>query len=559
MGEKILVAKLRGVKSPARGKEIVKQLGDAEIKGINVCTDLGSPINYRAVACVLQDERFAATPSNNTGSEGKWGILHYAAHDGNKDVCDLVLQRGDFRCGTAVTEAADIAQKAGHADLAEFLRGSAKRERVAKFFASETEEEADDALNSLEENSELSAEMLCNFGLSMKLTPITANALLDSASAKEFLLAKDEDNWTMLHWAAFKNNYELVRRIVDDHSRHAGGIINATNDSGQTAFSMAVSSGEYGIAHKIQCSDHFIFEEPDTSSVPPNLLAELEDRWLPLWRLKACRIEDDCASLVKRLRTLEDIDLVMDFGWHDVNYIAIRALLDFAKKKEDDYWGCDYFDVDNIDEYYNYLEINEYAYGYDLLRSAVEDGEAGIVEMLVMGMGFLNDFEQRYPDGVGSEFPPVNASNILHICVARTTEEDVTLRLLEALSLHQSAMAALSATDGSGKTPKDVAKAVHGVDSSIYKFLHQKDTIHRLAQTSEVDECRRIVESLTESLTEPLQCKICLKDNIGVALSCGHQLCATCVTKMTERGPGGCEKCPFCRAAVTSKIKLFFN
>ncbi|CAD7972389.1 unnamed protein product [Amoebophrya sp. A25] len=534
MGGKILVAKLRGVKTRARGRQIVKKLGRREVTSINVCTDLGRPINYDAVACVLQDERFVVKVKD-PNAENRWGILHHAARDGNKEICDLALQRGDFKCGTAVTDAAKIAEEAGHAELADFLRGSAKRERLAKFFATKSAVPARTALKALKDRNELKPDILCNFGLAEKLKSVTANALLDSASAKEFVLAKDEDNWTMLHWAVFKNDEALVERIVEHDLERSCSNINKKNHSGHSPLSLAVSSGQYRVANLIQRSRQFVFpENPDSELVPDKASAQVfVSHWLPRWKLKACSNKKECAKLVKQLTSVSSIAVAQDFGFHEVNYTAIRALLKFAGGNND-------------------LDINAFSCGYDLLRHAVIDGEPDVVGMLVATKR-LDDFKQIYSC-------KCERRNILHICAARKSTPDITLRLLEALFVHPSAMTALCATDDSDKTPKEVARAVRGEESPVYKFLHEKDTIHKLAQTSDVGECRRIVKSLTESLTEPLQCKICLKDNVGVALSCGHQLCATCVDKIAEqRGPGGLEKCPFCRKVVTSKINLFFN
>ncbi|CAD7972393.1 unnamed protein product [Amoebophrya sp. A25] len=120
--------------------------------------------------------------------------------------------------------------------------------------------------------------------------------------------------------------------------------------------------------------------------------------------------------------------------------------------------------------------------------------------------------------------------------------------------MHESAMEALHAENEDGDSPLEMAKAKRGADSAIYKFFEEKHQIRKLAQTNDEEERRKVVEALKE----PLLCKITVKDQVGFALLCGHQLCSHCVTKSETRGPYG-GLCPVCREPITRKVKLFFR
>lgn len=60
---------------------------------------------------------------------------------------------------------------------------------------------------------------------------------------------------------------------------------------------------------------------------------------------------------------------------------------------------------------------------------------------------------------------------------------------------------------------------------------------------------RAIAEVQKKASSEQLQCSVCLEHPKSVVFNCGHQCCGACGAKMTA--------CPFCRVAITTKIKLF--
>ncbi len=50
-------------------------------------------------------------------------------------------------------------------------------------------------------------------------------------------------------------------------------------------------------------------------------------------------------------------------------------------------------------------------------------------------------------------------------------------------------------------------------------------------------------------MREERQCAICMERDKNAALQCGHQLCWQCAHAVA--------KCPVCRAAIITRIKLF--
>ncbi|CAD7972394.1 unnamed protein product [Amoebophrya sp. A25] len=100
-----------------------------------------------------------------------------------------------------------------------------------KIFAADTSEAAVKATFELARRNQLTPDILNDFGLAMKLTRVTAKVLLESDVAADFIQAKDEDGWTMLHWAAFYGYGDIVEDIVE----HGGGyscssVINIKQD-----------------------------------------------------------------------------------------------------------------------------------------------------------------------------------------------------------------------------------------------------------------------------------------------------------------------------------------
>ncbi len=54
----------------------------------------------------------------------------------------------------------------------------------------------------------------------------------------------------------------------------------------------------------------------------------------------------------------------------------------------------------------------------------------------------------------------------------------------------------------------------------------------------------------TDNLSE---CKICFADSDKLVLNCGHTMCSSCVNTIKS----GNNKCPYCKQAITSSIRIF--
>ncbi len=60
---------------------------------------------------------------------------------------------------------------------------------------------------------------------------------------------------------------------------------------------------------------------------------------------------------------------------------------------------------------------------------------------------------------------------------------------------------------------------------------------------------RKVDEAQRRSGAEQNQCTLCMEVVRSVAFGCGHQACEPCSSKLAA--------CPFCRATITAKIRLY--
>lgn len=66
---------------------------------------------------------------------------------------------------------------------------------------------------------------------------------------------------------------------------------------------------------------------------------------------------------------------------------------------------------------------------------------------------------------------------------------------------------------------------------------------------SQYQELRDMCKLIHEVQSD-IVCRVCMENEIEMALNCGHCFCTTCASQ--------CNACPNCRTFVTQKLKLFF-
>jgi len=92
----------------------------------------------------------------------------------------------------------------------------------------------------------------------------------------------------------------------------------------------------------------------------------------------------------------------------------------------------------------------------------------------------------------------------------------------------------------------------YGQYTIIKLYASNKSSMsYALPEPKKQDEEKHIVnEEKQNNEDDPLTCGICMANKKEIMFNCGHALCNKC---------SALEKCPFCSAQPTSRIKMFLN
>lgn len=137
------------------------------------------------------------------------------------------------------------------------------------------------------------------------------------------------------------------------------------------------------------------------------------------------------------------------------------------------------------------------------------------------------------------------------------------LMLLSESEVHRSQL--MDANHSLSEKVEDLAKQKAALQGQLQQFqadaaaleslnLGQVEELERKLEASarlvrEVLMRRKIEEAHRRTSSEQAQCAVCMESAKAVVFNCGHQSCEPCSTKLTN--------CPFCRVAITARIRLF--
>ena len=68
-----------------------------------------------------------------------------------------------------------------------------------------------------------------------------------------------------------------------------------------------------------------------------------------------------------------------------------------------------------------------------------------------------------------------------------------------------------------------------------------------------VDHMAKALDEMKQLFSTDAKCGICCTRSVDTALECGHTMCTVCSCRALRA-----ERCPYCRKAVTEKMKLYF-
>lgn len=186
--------------------------------------------------------------------------------------------------------------------------------------------------------------LITKWGFANITHPAPVVALLWSHSWDAIMRTVDEDGWNLLHWAAFQNHLEVVNAFCDEgifleasagtspsgefYLKCAASVINQPNSNGETAFALALRMRHLKVAAQLARSSVFRFDAQTGPAMGwTRRRADGAVAKGPLWRLSACRTLETARDLVKFV-DVSEIDLATDFGCLEINWVAVRAVLE---------------------------------------------------------------------------------------------------------------------------------------------------------------------------------------------------------------------------------------
>lgn len=86
-------------------------------------------------------------------------------------------------------------------------------------------------------------------------------------------------------------------------------------------------------------------------------------------------------------------------------------------------------------------------------------------------------------------------------------------------------------------------------EDTLQHALRNTQRVARETASSELSEVRSTLKQVEQTLEDHKSCPLCMEHDKDMVLSCGHQFCEKCTGTLTE--------CPFCRTAVSMRLRLF--
>lgn len=87
------------------------------------------------------------------------------------------------------------------------------------------------------------------------------------------------------------------------------------------------------------------------------------------------------------------------------------------------------------------------------------------------------------------------------------------------------------------------------LEDTLQHALRNTQRVARETASCELSEVKATLKQVEQTLEDHKACPLCMEHDKDMVLSCGHQFCETCSSTLTE--------CPFCRTAVSMRLKMF--
>lgn len=90
---------------------------------------------------------------------------------------------------------------------------------------------------------------------------------------------------------------------------------------------------------------------------------------------------------------------------------------------------------------------------------------------------------------------------------------------------------------------------LHSLEDTLQHALRNTQHVAREVTSSELSQVKLTLKHMEQMLEDHKACPLCMEHDKDMVLSCGHQFCEVCSSTLTE--------CPFCRAAVSMRLRIF--
>ena len=93
------------------------------------------------------------------------------------------------------------------------------------------------------------------------------------------------------------------------------------------------------------------------------------------------------------------------------------------------------------------------------------------------------------------------------------------------------------------------AMTLYSLEDTLQHALRNVQHVAREKASFELSHMKSMLKQMERTVEEYKVCPLCMEHDKDVMLNCGHQVCEPCSSPLRE--------CPFCRTAVTMRLRMF--
>lgn len=90
---------------------------------------------------------------------------------------------------------------------------------------------------------------------------------------------------------------------------------------------------------------------------------------------------------------------------------------------------------------------------------------------------------------------------------------------------------------------------LYSLEDTLQHALKNTQRVARETASSELSQMKSMLKQVEQMFEDHKSCPLCMEHDKDMVLNCGHQFCEMCSGTLTE--------CPFCRTAVSMRLKMF--